>query len=194
MILRKNDWQTFRSDFSRTTMRVKRLSSTLESEVDAARMRKDETQYKQVLEVLHAIKVGNTDDTKRIQYNNIPFATNTKFSGYEDILGAIGESLDPEIAATWLKSVALFGMGGVGKTQNAIQYAYQNLEKFDVIFWIAADNAIAIGQSFRTIADGLGLLGSDEDIKDAAAAIYKIKNWLATTSSLFHPSGYLIVH
>jgi hypothetical protein len=193
-ILRKNGWQTFRSDFSRTTMRMKRLSSTLETEVDLARMRKDETQYKEVLEVLGAIKVGNTDGTKRIQYNNIPFAANTKFSGHEDILGAIGESLDPEIVAPSLKSVALFGMGGVGKTQIAIQYAYQNLEKFDVIFWIAADNAIAIQQSFRTIADGLGLLGSDEDIKDAAAAIYKMKNWLATTSSLFYSSGHLIIY
>lgn len=63
-------------------------------------------------------------------------------------------------------------MGGVGKTQIAIQYAYRNMEKFDVILWIAADNAIAIGQSFRTIADGLGLLGSNEETKDAAAAIY----------------------
>lgn len=184
LILRKKAWQTFRNDFSRTIMRIKRMSSTVESEADLARMRKDETHYKEVLELLSAMKVSNTDGPKRISYNNIPFGANAKFSGREDVLDAIGKFLDAETAATSVKSIALFGMGGVGKTQIAIQCAYCNLEKFDVVLWIAADNTIAIGQSCRTIADGLGLLGSDEEIKDATAAIYKVKNWLATTSSL----------
>ncbi|CAM1507781.1 Fc.00g046290.m01.CDS01 [Cosmosporella sp. VM-42] len=185
LVLRKNAWQTFRNDFSRTIMRIKRMSSTVESEADLARMRKDETNYREVLELLSAMKMSNTDGPKRISYNNIPFGANTKFSGREDVLDAIGKLLDPETAATSLKSIALFGMGGVGKTQIAIQYAYRNLEKFDVLLWVAADNAIAIGQSCRTIADGLGLLGSDEEMKDAAAAIYKIKTWLATTKSTY---------
>lgn len=184
LVLRKNAWQTFRNDFSRTNMRIKRMSSTVESEADLARMRKDETQYKEVLELLHAMKMKDTDDSKRVWYNNIPFAANAKFSGREDVLDTIGKSLVPETTPSTLKSIALFGMGGVGKTQIAIQYAYRNMEKFDVILWIAADNAIAIGQSFRTIADGLSLLGSNEETKDAAAAIYKVKNWLATTGSL----------
>ncbi|CAP73124.1 uncharacterized protein PODANS_2_5390 [Podospora anserina S mat+] len=61
-------------------------------------------------------------------------------------------------------------MGGVGKTQIATQYAYQSLDKFDAVLWMASDNAIAIGQSFRTVAGGLGLLGTDEETKDAAGA------------------------
>ncbi|RKK17490.1 hypothetical protein BFJ66_g1037 [Fusarium oxysporum f. sp. cepae] len=185
LVLRKNAWQAFRNDFSRTNMRIKRMSSTVESEADMARMRKDETQYKEVLELLHAMKMKNTDDAKRVLYNNIPFAPNTKFSGREDVLDAIGKSLVQQTTPSTLKSIALFGMGGVGKTQIAIQYAYRNMEKFDVILWIAADNAIAIGQSFRTIADGLSLLGSNGEIKDTAAAIYKVKNWLATTESTY---------
>ncbi|KAF4459095.1 tetratricopeptide repeat-containing [Fusarium albosuccineum] len=167
LVLRKNAWQTFRNDFSRTNMRIKRMSSTVESEADLARMRKDETHYKEVVELLQAMKVKDTDDSRCVRYNNIPFAANTKFSGPTP------------------KSIALFGMGGVGKTQIAIQYAFLNMDKFDVILWIAADNAIAIGQSFRTIADGLGLLGGDEETKDAAAAIYKVKNWLATSKSTY---------
>ncbi|KAF4984957.1 hypothetical protein FDECE_16948 [Fusarium decemcellulare] len=185
LVLRKNAWQTFRNDFSRTNMRIKRMSSTVESEADLARMRKDETHYKEVVELLQAMKVKDTDDSKRVRYNNIPFATNTKFSGREDVLNSIDTSLVPETAASTPKSIALFGMGGVGKTQIAIQYAFLNMDKFDVILWIAADNAIAIGQSFRTIADGLGLLDSDEETKDTAAAIYKVKNWLATSKSTY---------
>ena len=184
LVLRKNAWQTFRNDFSRTIKRIKRMSSTVESEADLARMRKDEIHYKEVLELLGAMKMNNSDSAERIRYNNIPFTANTKFSGREDVLSLIRETLQTETATPSLKSIALFGMGGVGKTQIAIQYAHCNLENFDVVLWVAADNGISIGQSCRTIADELGLLGKDEHMKDTAAAVYKMKSWLATTSTL----------
>lgn len=81
-----------------------------------------------------------------------------------------------------LNSLALFGMGGVGKTQIATQYAYQSLDKFDAVLWMASDNVIAIGQSFRTVAGGLSLLGTDDETKNAAGASWKAKSWLLTTS------------
>lgn len=194
LVLRKNAWQTFRNDFSRTIMRIKRISSSVESEADLARMRKDESQYKEVLELLGAMKMTSTDCVKQIRYNNIPFGTNTKFSGREDVLGTISESLASESATTSLRSVALFGMGGVGKTQIALQYAHRNLDAFEVVLWIAADSAITIGQSCRTIADHLGLLGSDDEVKDAAAAIYKLKGWLNSTSLSPHSTSYSLSH
>lgn len=182
-VLRKNAWQTFRNDFSRTNMRIKRMSSIVEGEAESARMRKDESHYKEVLELLNSMKMVSSGESKRIRYNNIPFTANARFSGRKEILAAISKFLDPESDSSALKSIALFGMGGVGKTQVAIQYIYRELETFDVILWVSAENAIAIGQSFRTIADGLGLLGSDEEKKDITVAIYKVKKWLATTSS-----------
>ncbi|KAI5457573.1 P-loop containing nucleoside triphosphate hydrolase protein [Mariannaea sp. PMI_226] len=159
-------------------MRIKRMSSTVESEADL---------------LLSAMKVSNTDGAKRIRYNNIPFAANTKFIGRENALGAIDKSLEPEIAAPSLNSIALFGMGGVSKTQIAIAIAYCNLEKFTVIPWVAADNPIAIGETCHKIADGLGLLGSDDEIKDAAAAIYQVKKWLATTNGMAEHHGSLLL-
>ncbi|KAI1147262.1 P-loop containing nucleoside triphosphate hydrolase protein [Nemania diffusa] len=148
-----------------------------------ARMRKDEGRYKEVLELLTEMKMSESKGDKRIQYNNIPFASNAKFSGRKDVLDTIHNILNIDSSSSTLKSMALFGMGGVGKTQIAAQYAHQNLQHFEVILWIAADNAIAIGQSFRTIANGLGLFEAEDDQKDAAAAVWKIKNWLLTTKS-----------
>ncbi|GAW18075.1 hypothetical protein ANO14919_075460 [Xylariales sp. No.14919] len=179
--LRKNEWQTCRDDLSITVKRIKRISSTIESEADIARMRKDEGRYKEVLELLSDMKAGVSGGDKQTRYNNIPFLSNTKFSGRKDVLGSVHDALNIDSASSTLKSMALFGLGGVGKTQVAVQYAYQNLQHFEAILWVAADNAISIGQSFHAIADGLGLLETDDDKKDAAAAAWRVKNWLIAT-------------
>ncbi|KAJ2981226.1 hypothetical protein NUW58_g6738 [Xylaria curta] len=183
LTLRKNEWQTCRDDLSITIKRIKRISVTIESEADMTRMRNDEERYKEVLELLSDMKMSESGTNKRTQYNNIPFISNTKFSGRKDLLDKIHNVLNLNSPSPMLKSMALFGMGGVGKTQIAVQYAYQNLQHFEVILWVAADNAIAIGQSFRAIANGLGLLETDDDQKDAAGAVWKIKNWLITTKT-----------
>ncbi|KAM4066810.1 tetratricopeptide repeat domain-containing protein [Hirsutella rhossiliensis] len=182
LVLRKNAWQTFRNDFSHTIMRIKRMSSTVESEADMARMREDGVRYREVLELLNAIKMGRTDDKAQTGYHNIPFSCNVKFSGREHILDTLEKALGPKHVSS-PNSMALFGMGGVGKTQIAVQYAHQSLERYEVILWVAAENAITIGQSFRVIAQGLGLLGTDGVLADGAAAIWKVKNWLITTTT-----------
>ena len=189
LILRKNAWQTFQSDFSRTIMRIKRMSSTVEGEADMIRMQKDTSRYREVLELLNVMKLDKENSQQRVQYNNIPFSANAKFSGRKDILDAVHGALNPNLRGSLLKSTALFGMGGVGKTQIAIQYAYQNLRHFEAILWVAADNAIAIGQSFRAIAEGLELLGPGDESKDAAAAVRTVRNWLTLTSMSPVPNG-----
>jgi len=59
----------------------------------------------------------------------------------------------------------------------------QNLEQFEVILWVAADNDTTIGESFWAIADGLGQLGSEDEAKDAVAAAGAVKKFLAMTST-----------
>ncbi|KPM44898.1 hypothetical protein AK830_g1657 [Neonectria ditissima] len=48
-----------------------------------------------------------------------------------------------------------------------------------------ADNHANKAHVVETIANGLGLLGTDEEVKDVAAAIYKMKVWMATTKSTY---------
>jgi anion-transporting ArsA/GET3 family ATPase len=51
---------------------------------------------------------------------------------------------------------ALHGMGGVGKTQLAIEYAHRFAEDYEVVCWITAEQAGSIGEQFAALADGLG--------------------------------------
>ena len=38
--------------------------------------------------------------------------------------------------------VALYGIGGVGKTQLAIEYAHQAADDYEIVWWIAASSLI----------------------------------------------------
>lgn len=63
---------------------------------------------------------------------------------------------------------ALCGLGGVGKTQIAIELAYQAREQFRdcSIFWISAVNHESIHQAYVSMADQLGIEVSDVEKDD----------------------------
>lgn len=84
--------------------------------------------------------------------NNLPVAGNNRFFGRQHILQAIEEHLLPADTSSRLSSMALYGLGGIGKTQIALAYAYERLDDLDAVFWIAAQDSLSIQQSFSQVA------------------------------------------
>lgn len=60
-----------------------------------------------------------------------------------------------------LTSFALFGFGGCGKTQLAIEYAYLT-SVYDTILWCTAESSLRLCESFTMHARGLGLIKGDD--------------------------------
>ena len=65
-------------------------------------------------------------------------ARNPAFTGRDDLLAAVRERLRAGHAAV---VQALYGMGGVGKTQLAAEYAHRFAESYDLTWWIDAEQA-----------------------------------------------------
>lgn len=95
---------------------------------------------------------------------------NMNFTGREQLLDRLSAGLDGRVAA--VLPHALHGLGGVGKTQVAIEYAYRNRSQYDVVWWIPADQPALVRSSLAALAPRLGLPHSTATgIQEAATAV-----------------------
>lgn len=84
--------------------------------------------------------------------NTLPVAQNPRFFGRRELLEALDNHLTPTDTKSPLTSTALYGLGGIGKTQTALAYAYQQLDHLDAVFWIPAEDALSVQQGFSSMA------------------------------------------
>ncbi|KAL6696739.1 P-loop containing nucleoside triphosphate hydrolase protein [Trichoderma pleuroticola] len=82
---------------------------------------------------------------------------NAKFFGRESILNEIGQTLRNSPSATEPIAITLNGLGGIGKSQIAREYAYRWKAQYGIILWIASETALSLDQSLRKAAVELKL-------------------------------------
>jgi tetratricopeptide (TPR) repeat protein len=89
---------------------------------------------------------------------NLP-PRNPIFTGREDLLDQLHQRLHPGQAAAVVQVQAqtLHGLGGVGKTQLAIEYAYRHMSDYDLVWWVIAEQPATIPGQLVALARRLGL-------------------------------------
>ncbi|MGG2087921.1 FxSxx-COOH system tetratricopeptide repeat protein [Priestia aryabhattai] len=104
----------------------------------------------------------------------MPYKRNPFFLGREGELVTIEKSLLPQNSVTVIQAVS--GLGGVGKTQIAVEYCYRKKDSYKLIWWINAENATSISASYEELANELKLPIKDE--KENYIAVQVIKTWM----------------
>ena len=103
--------------------------------------------------------------TRRI-WGNVP-ARNLGFTGRAKLLEEVRKQLLGGDRAVQ----ALHGMGGVGKTQLAIEYTHRFAENYDLVWWIAAEQSALIAEQFAELAAELGCTLPGADLRTVRRAV-----------------------
>jgi tetratricopeptide (TPR) repeat protein len=92
------------------------------------------------------------------------------FTGRTDVLTQLRSGVSSAVTA--VLPHALQGMGGVGKTAVAIEYAHLYRSEYELVWWIPADQPALVRSSLAALAEPLGLQSaSAAGIEAAAAAV-----------------------
>ncbi|KAH8598454.1 hypothetical protein B0O99DRAFT_699820 [Bisporella sp. PMI_857] len=95
----------------------------------------------------------------------VPFKRNTNFVGRESIIVEI----DQKISSTeYCQHVALWGLGGTGKTQIALEYAFRRKDATPdcAVFWVPAINTDTFKKAYLNIGELLKIPGISDEKAD----------------------------
>ena len=101
------------------------------------------------------------------EVSNLP-GRNPRFSGRADVLERLHRELRAGAAAAVVPTEALHGLGGVGKTQLALEYAHRFASDYDVIWWIAAEQPTSASAALAGLARRLGVAGTADQAEMTA--------------------------
>jgi tetratricopeptide (TPR) repeat protein len=107
---------------------------------------------------------------------NVPYARNPFFTGRTEILDGIRGAL--EATSTIAVTQAISGLGGIGKTQTTVEYAYRYRDNYEAIFWVIADNEATITSAYAEIARLLNL--PEAMSLDQNRIVETVRHWFET--------------
>jgi tetratricopeptide (TPR) repeat protein/transcriptional regulator with XRE-family HTH domain len=107
---------------------------------------------------------------------SVPLPRNPYFTGREEVLESLHLQLGRTQAVALTQSSALCGLGGVGKTQIALEYAYRHALDYSAVFWIGAETAESIIASLLRVASVLQV--PERDQQDQQRVLAAVGHWL----------------
>jgi hypothetical protein len=123
-------------------------------------------------------------DAPRFWY--VPALRNPHVTGRTAELAALARDLAD---GTTVTVHSVYGLGGVGKTQLANEYAYAHAGAYDLAWWISAEEPTLIPDQFARLADRLGLEvdGDPQALRGAVHdALREVNGWLLVFDNADH--------
>ncbi len=112
---------------------------------------------------------------------NVPYLRNPFFTGREEVLMRLRDLLRRNRTAALTHVQAITGLGGIGKTQTAIEYAYRNRHYYHTVLWFKADSPDILISEFVNAAQQLDLQEKNE--QDQNRIVTAVKRWLEAHTS-----------
>jgi tetratricopeptide (TPR) repeat protein len=116
---------------------------------------------------------------------NMPYQRNPFFTGREDFLMRLHETLATGKQAALTQPQVISGLGGIGKTQVAVEYAYRYCSEYQAVLWVRANTREAVISDLIAITDLLNL--PEKNDQDQSRIVAAVRRWLSDST------GWLLI-
>ena len=120
-----------------------------------------------------------TRQTRKGPFFLVPYGRNLQFVGQQDILRRLNHFSDPSDS---MIRFALCGLGGVGKTQIALEHAHWHRLNYPEcsIFWIIASDGDQLRESFQLLAAHCKISRTEDTID---VMLDRVRRWLSDVNN-----------
>lgn len=107
---------------------------------------------------------------------------NPDFVGRESELNNLDLQLLPKAGDPSSVCTTIYGIGGIGKTELALEWFYQKSYRFSAAFWLDASEPAQLAKAYATMAEKLGVLPKGEK-KMLIDSQRKMTDWFQAANS-----------
>ncbi len=121
---------------------------------------------------------------------NVPQRRNPNFTGRQELLAQLHQLLNSGKHTALTQAIS--GLGGIGKTQLAVEYAHRHKADYKITWWIHAEDPAALVSELAALANPLDLREKGErDLRVQVQAVLlwleQNKNWLLIFDNVPEP-------
>jgi hypothetical protein len=142
-------------------------------------------EHQKILQLLkrQVLTTAMTNTCATLPFRDIPLRRNLAFhQSRSAILSALSEYLCPGDEVSELRPLCILGLGGIGKTEIALEWVYRHRQYYQAVFWVNAETRLKLAESYSKYANTLGLVGGEDDRQDDLLR-EAFKRWLSKSTA-----------
>lgn len=125
------------------------------------------------VEELGYLQAGDDQGSQKLW--NVPFRRNPYFTGYDEVIEDLRLRISAEKDGVAIETIS--GLGGIGKTQLMLEYAYRRRDDYQAVFWLRADKQELLEEDLAQAAKLCGVPEARKRQPNHQYLVTEVKQW-----------------